>query len=156
MSDYDDFPAPPASRDLATHAHFMPLKEDSFKILDEFNHIALRDTAFADLTDGAIGVRMIRRVPGTEDMGSPWHSHEWTGQIAYIVRGWGRFHFDGVGEVRLEAGTFAYQPRNNIHREIELSDDFESIEITLPAVTETTFYIPGDRAGEWDVHTLAM
>ena len=62
----------------------------------------------------------------------PWHWHEWGFQIGYITKGWAVYEFEGVGVVKVEAGDFLFQPSNSRHRELNSSDDFEGVEITLP------------------------
>ena len=54
-------------------------------------------------------------------------------QLVYILKGWVRFDYEGVGEVLLEAGACVHQPSGIRHVEIGHSDDVEILEITLPA-----------------------
>ncbi|NBQ80780.1 MAG: cupin [Betaproteobacteria bacterium] len=58
-------------------------------------------------------------------------------QMVYILKGWVRFEYEGVGEVRLEAGSCVHQPPGIRHRELEHSEDLELIEIVLPAAFKT-------------------
>ena len=54
-----------------------------------------------------------------------------------MLKGWIRFHYEGVGEVTLEAGSCVHQPPGIRHTELGHSDDLELIEIVLPAEFET-------------------
>jgi quercetin dioxygenase-like cupin family protein len=58
--------------------------------------------------------------------------------MVYVLKGWVRFRYEGVGEVLLEAGSCVHQPPGIRHAEIAHSDDVEMLEITLPAEFETT------------------
>ena len=51
----------------------------------------------------------------------------------YILKGWTRVEFEHVGEVRFEAGDCWLQEPNIKHEVLEFSDDFETIEICMPA-----------------------
>ena len=57
--------------------------------------------------------------------------------MVYVLKGWVRFEYDGVGEVMLEPGSCVFQPPGILHREIAHSEDLELIEITSPAEFET-------------------
>jgi quercetin dioxygenase-like cupin family protein len=59
------------------------------------------------------------------------------GQFIYVLKGWAIFDYEGYGEHRLVAGSTVYQPPGISHREIDHSEDFEVLEITLPADFET-------------------
>ena len=147
-----DYPLPPLHEGgrLAKPEDFMHLREDSFQSVPNAPGIALRDTEIEKLTGGAIGVRIIKAVPGAH-YSSPWHYHEWGYQIGYITKGWAIFEFEGIGRVKVEAGTLLLQPSNNRHRELETSDDWEAIEITWPAKVGTTVLLPNHETGSYDV-----
>ena len=46
-------------------------------------------------------------------------------------------YFETFGEIRVEAGDSWYQPPGVKHELLEYSDDWEVIEITIPAEFET-------------------
>ena len=54
----------------------------------------------------------------------------------YLLKGWVRVDFEGMGEIRLEAGDAWYQPPGVKHEVLDYSGDFEFIEITMPADDE--------------------
>ena len=96
-----------------------------------------RDLGIKEATGGRFGAHVIRARPGTEAL-PQWHTHELQFQMVYVTRGWIAFEYEGVGQVRLEAGSCVHQPPGIRHRELAHSDDLELIEITLPAEFGTT------------------
>ena len=96
-----------------------------------------RDLGIQAATGGRAGGRVIRAKPGAGHGGTGWHRHDLDLQLVYIIKGWVRFDYEGVGEVLLEAGAFVHQPPGIRHIEIAHSDDVEILEITLPAEFET-------------------
>lgn len=94
-----------------------------------------RDLGIAGATGGRVGAHVIRAKPGEAGFG--WHRHVLEFQMYYVLKGWIRFNYDGVGEVLAEAGSCVHQPPGIRHAEIAHSPDLELIEITLPANFET-------------------
>ncbi len=62
--------------------------------------------------------------------------------MEYVLEGWARMHFEGVGEVRFEKGSCMYQEPGIAHRLIEWSDDYTVIELLVPADPETVTVAP--------------
>ena len=62
--------------------------------------------------------------------------------MVYVLEGWARMHFEGVGEVRFEKGSCMYQEPGITHRLIEWSDDYTVIELLVPADPETVTVAP--------------
>ena len=75
---------------------------------------------------------MIRARPGKAPEGE-WHHHACSLQFVYVLKGWIRFEYEGVGEMTMKKGTCFQQPPNIRHREIAHSKDVEMIEIVAPA-----------------------
>jgi len=98
---------------------------------------AYRDLGIAAASGGRIGAHVIRAVPG-EGPKPAWHTHRLDFQMVYVLRGWVRFEYEDIGEVRLTVGDSVHQPPGIRHREIEHSDDLEMLEVTSPAEFETT------------------
>lgn len=93
---------------------------------------AYRDLGVATATSGRVGAHVIRaKGPSTEPGGT--HRHALEFQLVYVLRGWVEFEYEGVGRVRLEAGSSVVQPPGMIHAELAHSQDLEMLEITLPA-----------------------
>ena len=91
-----------------------------------------RDLGSVEATDGRLLVHVIR---ATEPCSGPggYHSHDLEFQMNYVLRGWTRVEFEDVGEVRFEAGDSWQQDPMTPHEVLEFSDDFEVIEICMPA-----------------------
>ena len=95
-----------------------------------------RDLGIAAATGGRAMAHVIRARKG-DSGGFGWHQHNLQFQMYYVLRGWVKFAYDGVGEVLAEAGSCVHQPPGIRHAEIAHSDDLELIEITLPGDFET-------------------
>lgn len=95
-----------------------------------------RDLGIADATGGRVQAHVIRARPGGSEPGGA-HYHRLDFQMVYVLKGWVKFDYEGVGTVRLEAGDCVHQPPGIRHAELEHSDDLEMLEITMPAEFET-------------------
>jgi mannose-6-phosphate isomerase-like protein (cupin superfamily) len=93
---------------------------------------AYGDLGIAEASGGRFGAHAIRAVPGRHAE-PQWHRHSLDFQMVWVVRGWVRFEYEDIGEVRLEAGTSVLQPPGIRHRELGHSEDLELVEITSPA-----------------------
>ena len=100
-----------------------------------------RDLGLAEATDGRFGATIGRAIKKFEPGGgAKRHCHDTSFHMIFVIRGWFRSEFEGIGEVVLRQGDcIAYQ--GEIPQEhIEYSDDFEVMQIASPANyrTETT------------------
>ena len=95
-----------------------------------------RDLGIKEVTGGQVVAHVIRSRPGGEFIGKT-HWHETEFQFVYILKGWIKFDYEGVGEVLLEAGTCVYQPPGIKHRELGHSDDIEILELVMPGDFKT-------------------
>jgi mannose-6-phosphate isomerase-like protein (cupin superfamily) len=96
-----------------------------------------RDLGIKDATHGRVLAHVIRARPGVP-MKPQRHHHEVQFQMVYVLKGWIKFHYEGVGEVTLKAGSCVNQPPGIRHTELGHSDDLELIEIVSPADFQTT------------------
>jgi mannose-6-phosphate isomerase-like protein (cupin superfamily) len=96
------------------------------------NYFEYRDLGIRRATRGKVVAHVIRARPGKAPHGQ-WHRHLCDVQFVYVLRGWAVFEYEGVGRVRMKAGTCFYQPPGIRHREIAHSRDLELIEIVAPA-----------------------
>jgi mannose-6-phosphate isomerase-like protein (cupin superfamily) len=62
--------------------------------------------------------------------------------MVYVLKGWARVWFDGIGEVRFEQGSCMYQEPGIVHKVLEYSDDYTVIEIAMPADFPTVTVAP--------------
>jgi quercetin dioxygenase-like cupin family protein len=91
-----------------------------------------RDLGIRRATRGKVVAHVIRARRGKAPHGQ-WHRHDCRVQFVYVLKGWAVFEYEGVGRVRMKAGSCFYQPPNIRHREIRHSQDLEMIEVVAPA-----------------------
>jgi quercetin dioxygenase-like cupin family protein len=99
-------------------------------------HFAYRDLGIATATDGKVLAQVIRARRPCDGPGEE-HTHSLDFQMVYVLNGWMRTTFEGVGERTLEAGDCMYQEPGIRHRVLDYSADLEVLEITIPAEFET-------------------
>jgi quercetin dioxygenase-like cupin family protein len=92
-------------------------------------------------TGGRVRAHVIRPSAPCDKPGDL-HRHALDFQMVYVLRGWARVHFEGIGEIRFEPGSCMYQQPGIAHRVLEYSDDYTVIEITVPADFETVSLAP--------------
>jgi len=95
-----------------------------------------RDLGIKGATAGLVVAHVIRAVPGAHAIPQR-HHHEVNFQMVYVLKGWIKFHYEGVGEVTLTAGSCVHQPPGIRHTELGHSDDVEMLEIVMPADFKT-------------------
>ena len=105
-------------------------------------YFAYRDLGMVGPTGGRVRAHVIRPVGTPRVPGSDLHYHVLDFQMVYVLKGWARVHFEGIGEVRFEEGSCMYQEPGILHRVLEYSDDYTVIEITMPADFETVTVAP--------------
>jgi len=105
------------------------------------DYFAYRDLGMAEATGGKLRAHVIRPSGPFEKSGDL-HYHTLDFQMVYVLKGWARVYFEGVGEVRFEPGSCMYQEPGIHHRVVEYSDDYTVIEITVPADFETVSIAP--------------
>jgi quercetin dioxygenase-like cupin family protein len=99
-------------------------------------HFKYRDLGMVDATKGKVRAHVIAPTTPCQGAGDL-HHHALDFQMVYVLKGWARMHFDGIGEIRMEEGSCMYQEPGIKHSVIEYSDDYTVIEITVPADFET-------------------
>ena len=96
------------------------------------SYFEYRDLGIVGATKGKVLAHCIRARESCKAPGGR-HTHDLEFQMNYVLRGWTRVEFEDIGEVRFEAGDSWYQPPKIKHEVLEFSDDFEVIEICMPA-----------------------
>jgi mannose-6-phosphate isomerase-like protein (cupin superfamily) len=92
-----------------------------------------RDLGLAAATGGKLGVKHIRAIARFEQP-TGWHWHDMHAHFIYVLRGWITFGFAGVDEqLTLRAGDSLSQPAGVPHNVIARSEDFEVLELNVPA-----------------------
>ncbi len=104
-------------------------------------HFEYRDLGIDRATEGKVLAQVIRARKPSDGPGDE-HAHALDFQMVYILKGWMRTAFEGVGERTLEAGDCLYQRPGIAHRVLGYSDDLEVLEITIPADFETATVAP--------------
>ena len=95
-------------------------------------YFAYRDLGIRDATEGEVLAQVIRAARRCEGpMG--YHSHALDFQMVYMLRGWARVYLEDIGEIRVERGDLWYQAPGVKHEVLEYSDDWEVLEVTMPA-----------------------
>lgn len=100
------------------------------------SYFEYRDLGIRRATGGKVVAHVIRARPGKAPHGE-WHAHDCSVQFVYILKGWVLFEYEGVGRVRMKAGSCFYQPPRIRHRELRHSKNLEMIEIVSPAKFRT-------------------
>ena len=114
-----------------SHADTSDFRDDGLRPYFQYRDLGLRDA-----TNGAVLAHVIRAKGGTI-MQPERHRHEVQFQMVYVLKGWVKFNYEGVGEVTLHAGSCVHQPPGIRHTELGHSDDLELIEIVMPAEFKT-------------------
>jgi quercetin dioxygenase-like cupin family protein len=105
-----------------------------------------RDLGVKAATGGAFEARVLGAAePCKGSLGA--HRHDVTFQMFYVLRGWGKFHFEGAGEVEVTVGSAVHMPPGIVHDMVDHSDDFEFIEILSPAQFDTQWMKPAKAGG---------
>lgn len=114
-----------------SHAESSEFKDDGLRPFFQYRDLGIRDA-----TQGKVIAHVIRAKPGRL-ANHERHHHEVEFQFVYVLKGWIKFHYDGVGEVTLKAGTCVHQPPGIRHTELGHSPDLELIELVMPADFKT-------------------
>jgi quercetin dioxygenase-like cupin family protein len=118
-------------RSIVNHLGPDSFEKDGLRPFFEYRPLGLKE-----LTGGKVGAHVIRAKPG-QHADAPRHTHTLEFQFVYVLKGWAIFDYEGYGEHKLVAGSTVYQPPGIRHKEIDHSEDFEVLEITMPADFET-------------------
>lgn len=97
-----------------------------------------RDLGIAAATNGLAVAQVIRFVPPCTDEVRQWHTHDIQFQMVYVLKGWIKTEMDGHGVQHMKTGSCWIQPPGIRHRVVDYSDDYEVLEVVLPAEFETT------------------
>ena len=96
-----------------------------------------RDLGLAAATSGQIHAQIIRTTKSCPDGGSGLHYHDLEFQMVMILNGSSRVWFEGQGEISFTKGDCWIQPPKIKHNVIHYSEDYEVLELTIPAKYET-------------------
>jgi len=114
-------------RSIVNHVGPDSFDKDGLRPFFEYRSLGLEE-----LTGGKVGAQVLRAKPG-QHADAPRHSHTLEFQFIYVLKGWAIFDYEGYGEHKLVARSTVYQPPGIARKEIDHSEDFEVLEITMPA-----------------------
>ena len=106
--------------------------DGAFKAKVLRSYFEYRDLGISEASNGKVVAHVIRAREGHNATGN-WHVHNCDFQMLFVLKGWARFEYDGIGIRKFEPGDCILQPAGIKHRELEHSADFEIIEIVSPA-----------------------
>lgn len=121
-----------ASKFTVNRAKDNPFVSGGLRVYREY-----RDLGIAEATGGRVHAQIIRSTKPCPEGGSGLHYHDLEFQMVFLLKGRSTVWFEGQGEVRFEAGDSWVQPPGIRHNVLYYSDDYEVLEITLPAEYET-------------------
>jgi quercetin dioxygenase-like cupin family protein len=96
-----------------------------------------RDLGVGEVTDGRVHAQIIRTTKPCPEGGSGIHYHTLEFQLVMLLKGTSTVWFEGQGEVTFEVGDSWIQPPGIKHNVLYYSEDYEVLEITLPADYDT-------------------
>ena len=111
-------------------------KETSTYTPGRRSFIKYRELGVTEATGGKIRAQVMSIDPGKcEPTG--WHYHPCEAQFLYMLSGWLEMEFEGRGVMRFNAGDSIYIPGGTVHQELRCSDDFQLLEMSVPAELRT-------------------
>lgn len=113
------------------------LNQADFKTDGLRSYAQYRDLGIAAATAGLCQAHVIRFTPPCTDEVRKRHQHAVDLQLVYVLQGWIKNEFDGVGEQMMSTGTCWLQPSGIRHTVLDYSADCEVLEIILPADFKT-------------------
>jgi mannose-6-phosphate isomerase-like protein (cupin superfamily) len=119
---------PITSKFIVNRAQDNPFVSGGLRLYREY-----RDLGIDAATDGAIKAHIIRTTQPCPEGGSGAHYHKLAFQMVLVLAGRSRVWFEDEGEIELEKGDCWIQPPTIRHNVLDYSDDYEVLEITLPA-----------------------
>jgi mannose-6-phosphate isomerase-like protein (cupin superfamily) len=91
-----------------------------------------RDLGVTGASQGHMRAQVTTAIRGmTQPTG--WHYHLCESQFVYALRGWVDLEFEDGTQLRVTAGQSIYIPGGLRHNELATSDDFEILEVSVPA-----------------------
>lgn len=117
---------------LVNRAKDNPFVSGGLRVYREY-----RDFGIAEATGGKVHAQIIRTTKPCPEGGSGLHYHDLDFQMVFCLKGKSKVWFEGQGEVNFEAGDCWVQPPGIKHNVLYYSEDYELMELTLPAEYET-------------------
>ncbi len=106
----------------ASHPKMVPGRRDFMQY---------RELGVTEASEGKIRAQVTSSSQGLSEP-TGWHVHICEGQFVYMMSGWVDLEFED-GKVRIEAGDSIYIPGGTPHNETATSDNFDLVEVSVPA-----------------------
>jgi quercetin dioxygenase-like cupin family protein len=91
-----------------------------------------RELGVTKATEGKMRAQVTIATQGlSEETG--WHVHLCEGQFVYILEGWVDLEFAGNRKERIVAGDSIFIPGDTPHNETATSEEFQILEVSIPA-----------------------
>ena len=111
-------------------AHATP--ETAPKVPGRRKFFTYTDLGVTAASQGRMRAQLTTAITGmTQPTG--WHYHLCDSQFVYALRGWVDLEFEDGTKVRVKAGDSIFIPGGLRHNETATSDDFQILEISVPA-----------------------
>lgn len=91
-----------------------------------------RDLGVTDASNGRMRANIVTSIEGTLES-TGWHYHECDMQFVYIIKGEVAIEFEDGTVATFGEGDAMFIPGGVVHNEVYLSDDKESLEVSIPA-----------------------
>lgn len=111
--------------------------EEDFKDGGLRAYARYRDLGVAAATGGLVHAQVVRMLRPFPSEARKVHLHATVFQMIYVLRGWIEVQLDGHEPQVMREGTCWTQPPSIKHAVLDYSEDFEGLEILLPADFET-------------------
>lgn len=95
-----------------------------------------KDMGVTDATGGMMRAQLTTAREGMKES-TGWHYHVCEAQYVYCTSGWVDLEFETGETVRVSAGESIFIPGGMKHNELETSDDFQILEVSVPAKMDT-------------------
>lgn len=119
---------------LGKMVHATP--ENAASVAGRRAFFSYRDLGVTDATGGKMRAQLTTADKGmTESTG--WHYHVCEAQFVYCTSGWVDLEFETGETVRVKAGESIFIPGGMKHNELRTSDDFQILEVSVPAEMDT-------------------
>jgi len=114
-----------------------------------------REYGITDATNGRMRAQVFS---GEKGMTRPtgWHYHVCEMQFVYMLKGWIELEFHDRGLVRFNAGDTVHIPGGLVHQEVHTSENFQLLEVSIPADMGTVNCDRPNAATRKPKMTLAM
>ena len=116
---------------------FSKLSESQFESGHLRAYFQDRDLGIAAATDGLVYAVVHRASGPCPSGGDKRHIHKLDFQMNYVLKGTCTFEFEGEGNITFQAGDSWLQPPEIRHTLVDFSEDFEVLEIAMPANFKT-------------------